>query len=53
MSEQETRMNAALSEMKAHLEAAQNRAINLAADLAVARAKIAELEKKCAPPSSP
>ena len=55
MTEAETRLSAALNEMKVHLDTAQNRAINLAADLAVAKEKIAAFEKAltCNTPSSP
>lgn len=46
MNEIETRLRAALAEQAGLLQSVIDRALNLAAELAVARAKIAELEIK-------
>lgn len=50
MTEAETRLNAALNEMRTHADAAVQRCINLAADLAVAKEKIAAFEKALSQP---
>lgn len=45
MNEQEVRMNAAIQELAAQNSALTNRAVALAADLAIAKAELEEMKK--------